>query len=166
MTETTIVIDNLSLNYEGLFSVKDMYLLVDNFFAEKNYDKRESLNTEKVEPQGKFIELELEPYKKVTDYAKLVVKINIKMFNIKEVEIEKDGHKIKINQGKVNILIDGLLQTDWEGRWTSKPFYVFVRTVWDKFIFKDYNSGWENKLKDEVNGLHTQLKAFFNLYRY
>jgi hypothetical protein len=166
MTETKIVIDNLSLNYEGLFSAKEFYRLVDSFMQEKNYNKKEVLNTEKVESSGKFIDMEVEPYKKVSDYAKIVIRVRTKMFNVKEVEVEKDGHKLTLNQGKVNILIDGILQTDYENRWTNRPFWIFLRTIYDKFIYKTYIDQFDNEVMRDVNQLHTQLKAFFNLYRY
>jgi hypothetical protein len=166
MTETKIVVDNLSLNYEGLFNAKEYYRLVDKFMAEKNYNKREVLNTEKVESSGKFIDLEVEPYKKVSDYAKIVIRVRSKMFNVKEVEVEKDGHKLRLNQGKINILIDGILQTDYENRWTNRPFWIFLRTIYDKFIYKTYIDQFDNEVMRDVNQLHTQLKAFFNLYRY
>jgi hypothetical protein len=166
MTETRIIIDNLAINYEGLFNAKEYFKFLDSFFAEKNYDKREGLNMEKVESSGKYVEQEIEPYKKLSDYAKLVIRVNTKMFNVKEVEVEKDGHKLTLNQGRVAILIDGILQTDYENRWSSVPFYIFIRTMYDKFVYKSYIDQFEGKLNEEVEQLHVQMKAFFNLYRY
>jgi hypothetical protein len=95
-----------------------------------------------------------------------VIRVNTKMFNVKEVEVEKDGHKLTLNQGRVAVLIDGILQTDYENRWSSVPFYIFIRTMYDKFIYKSYIDQFEAKLNEEVEQLHTQMKAFFNLYRY
>ena len=166
MTETKIILDNLAINYEGLFSAKEYFKFLDTFFQEKLYNKREPVSMEKVEAAGKYVEQEIEPYKKMSDYAKFVIRINTKMFNVKEVEVEKDGHKIKLNQGRVAILIDGLIQTDYENRWSNAPFYIFMRTIYDKFIYKSYIDQFEVQLDQEVNQLHTQLKAFFNLYRY
>jgi hypothetical protein len=166
MTETKIVIDNLSFNYEGLFKVNEFYRFLDSYFAEKNYDKHEVINMEKVDPNGKYIELEIEPYKKLTDYAKMVVRVNCKMHGIKEVEVEREGHKVRMNQGRINILIDGFIMTDYENRWNDRPMYVFIRTMYDKFIFKNYIDQFESKLTDEINQLYIQMKAFFNLYRY
>ncbi len=166
MSEVRIIVDGLSLNYEGLFNVKDFYMMIDRFFWEKGYDKREINNLEKVEPEGKYIELELQPYKKLSDYAKIIIRIFIRMFDIKEVEIEVDGKKVKVNQGRLEILLDGFLETDYEGRWESKPSFVFIRTVFDKFIFKTYVGKHEGLLESEVNQLKTQMKSFLNLYRY
>lgn len=166
MVETKIVVDGLSLSYEGLFSATELYMMIDCFFRDHMYDKRETQNMEKVGPHGKYIELELQPYRKMSDYVRFVVRIRLKMFNVTEVEIEKDGHKVKLNKGKIDIVFDGFLETDYEGRWESKPSYVFIRTVFDKFIYKIYTEKFEGQLTEDVNTIYNQLKAFLNLYRY
>ena len=166
MVETKIVVDGLTLSYEGLFSATEFYMMIDRFFRDHMYDKRETQNLEKVEPQGKYIELELQPYRKMSDYIRFVIRMRLRMFNVTEVEIEKDGHKVKLNKGRVNMVFDGFLETDYEGRWEGKPSYVFIRTVFDKFIYKMYTQKFEAQLTEDVNTLYNQLKAFLNLYRY
>ena len=111
MPETRNVIDKLRLTYEGLFSVPELYKLLENWFHEKGYDKRETKNMEKVTSEGKYIELVLQPWKKITDYAKIVMTVRIIMTDVKEVIVEKAGVKVKLNQGKVQFVFDGQLQT-------------------------------------------------------
>ncbi|MFH1398525.1 MAG: hypothetical protein ABIG95_00245 [Candidatus Woesearchaeota archaeon] len=166
MVETQIIVDGESISYEGLFDAHELFMLIDSFFQEKHWDKREIQSMEKVEPDGKYIELELQPYKKITDYVRYVVRIFIRMYNVTEVEIEKDGHKIKQNKGKIQIVFDGFMETDYEGRWEAKPMYIFIRTVFDKFIYKVYTGKFEAGLVDVVNTLKAQVKGFLNLYRY
>ena len=100
MVERETVIDKLRLTYEGLFVATDLYQMIDNWFRQKAYDKRENKNIEKVTPDGKYIEIELEPWKKITDYARIVIKIRLIMNDVKEIEMEKDGLKVRMNQGK------------------------------------------------------------------
>jgi len=166
MTEREIIVDKLRLSYTGLFSVKDLYALIDNWLYEKGYDKRENKNYEVVRPEGKFIELELSPWKKVTDYANNVILIRIIMEDIKEVEVEKDGKKFMLNQGKIKFVFDGILETDWEHRWEGKPIYYFIKVVFDKFIYKPFSKGFETGLQEDLMHLHSQIKGFLNLYRY
>ncbi|MBW2970749.1 hypothetical protein KY320_01160 [Candidatus Woesearchaeota archaeon] len=166
MSEVKIIVDGMTLSYEGLFDAAELYKMIDQFFWEKGYDKREIQNMEKVEQTGKYIELELQPYKKLSDYAKVIIRIYIRMFDVKEVEVEKDGQQIRLNQGRLNLIFDGFLETDYEGRWESKPMYVFMRTVFDKFIYKTYTAKYESILTEEIHHLHSQIKSFLNLYRY
>src|SRR3989344_777221 len=104
MVEREPIIENYRIQYEGLFSVGDLYSLIDEYFEEKGYDKREKKNIERVSKEGKFIEVEMEPWKKITDYAESVLKVRMQLTNITETIIEKDGVKVKMNQGKANIL--------------------------------------------------------------
>ena len=67
MVERDIVVDRMKIEYEGLFSARELYKLIDNWFFEKGYDKREKKSSESIKPAGKYIEMELEPWKKVTD---------------------------------------------------------------------------------------------------
>ena len=166
MVEQRLIIDHLRLSYEGLFSVTELYQLIDTFFREKGFDKKEMRNIEMVKPDGKYIEVELQPWKKITDYARHIIRVEMKCFNIKEVEIEKDGRKIKMNSGRVNFIFDGYLQTDWENKWEMKPMYFFIRTMFDKFLYKSYTNLYEGLLVENVNQLHQTIKGFLNLYRY
>ena len=166
MPEREVVVDKLRLTYEGLFSVGELYKMIDEWFRWKGYDKRENKNIEVVKPEGKFIEIELEPWKKVTDYAKNVIKIRIQMNDIKEVEVEKDNTKLKLNQGNVHFVFDGYLETDYEARWEGKPIFYFIRTVFDKYFYKPFTAGFERGVKEDVMHLHGQIKAFLNLYRF
>jgi hypothetical protein len=166
MAERNLIVDRMRLSYEGLFSVPELYKVIDTWFREKGYDKREKKNIERVTADGKYIELVLEPWKKITDYAKNVIQIRMIMTDIKEVEIEKDGIKTKINQGKISMVMDAFFETDYENRWENKALFYFIRTLYDKYFFKPYSMGYQNNLLDDVNHLHATIKSFLNLYRY
>ena len=166
MAERDFVVDHLRLSYEGVFKVQDLYKMIDTWLREKGYDKREKKMAEKVAPDGKFIEWEMEPWKKITDYAKIVIKLRILMSDIKEVDIDIDNTKVRMNQGKADFVFDGFMETDYENRWESKPLFYFLRTLFDKFVFKPYTTGYYNNVLDDVNDLHSRIKAFLNLYRY
>lgn len=166
MAEREVVIDKMRLSYEGLFKVSELYKLIDGWLREKGYDKRERRMAESVTKDGKFIEWELEPWKKTTDYAKNVIKLRVILTDIKEVDIEIDKVKTKMNQGKADFIFDGYLETDYENRWESKPLFFFLRTVFNKYIFKPYTEGYQANIISDVNDLHSRIKGFLNLYRY
>ena len=84
MAEREIVVDHLRLTYEGLFSVQEFYKMLDTWFRDMGYDKRELKNIERVSPEGKFIEMEFLPWKKITDYAVNEIRLRIILQNIKE----------------------------------------------------------------------------------
>ncbi|HLD43549.1 MAG TPA: hypothetical protein VJB08_06225 [Candidatus Nanoarchaeia archaeon] len=166
MVERETVIDKLRLTYEGLFVATDLYQMIDNWFRQKAYDKRENKNIEKVTPDGKYIEIELEPWKKITDYARIVIKIRLIMNDVKEIEMEKDGLKVRMNQGKVHVVMDSYLETDYENRWEGSPVFYFIRVIFDKFIFKPLTGGWKSEVVHDTNHLYGQIRSFLNLYKF
>jgi len=165
MPEREVIIDKYRVTYEGLFNALDLYTIIDEFLEDKGYDKREKKNIERVTKDGKYIELWLEPWKKLTDYAKSVILVRIIMSEVKEVEIEKEGVKVKMNQGKIQFVFDAYLETDYENRWEMKPIFFFLRTIFDKFIFKSYMIGYRNEIRSDANQLIVTIRSYLNLYR-
>lgn len=166
MAERRLVVDHLRLKYEGLFNATELYKLIDKWLNEKAYDKRELRNEEHVKPDGKYVELILMPWKKISDYARHVIRIEIRMHKLKEVVVERDGQRVRMNQGRVDMIFDGYLDTDYEDRWEQKPFYFFMRTLFDKFIYRTYSTQFEELLVENISQLHTLIKSFLNLYRH
>lgn len=166
MAEMRLIVDHEKLNYEGLFNVKELYQLIDNFFREKGFDKREVRNEEHIRPDGKYIMLELMPWKKITDYINHIIRVEIKMFGVTDVEIEKNKHKIRLSKGRINIIFDAYLQTDYEHRWEQRPMFFFLRTIFDKFVYKIYTQEAIGQLKANTYELKDIIKGFLNLYKY
>jgi hypothetical protein len=166
MSEKKLVVEHLKLQYDGLFDATGLYQYIDDWLREKGFDKREVRNREHVTPEGKFVELELQPWKKITTYAQHIIRMEIRLTKLKEVEIEKEKHKIRLNKGKVAITFDGYLVTDYEHRWEQRPLYFFLRTIFDKFIYRSYTAQYEALLVETVNQLHSGIKAYLNMYKH
>lgn len=166
MAERELIVDHIRLEYEGLFDARELLSMIDRYFRDKGYDKRELRNIEQVKPEGKYVEIEYLPWKKTTDYVKNEIWIRLIMSDLKEVEVEKDGVKVKLNQGKIQFVFDGYLTTDYENRWEAKPTFFLVRTLFDKYFLKTYIDKYKGVLVDDVQLLHSTIKSFLNLYRY
>lgn len=160
-----IVIDHMRLDYEGLFDARELHHMIDYYFREKGYDKRETKNYEKVTPEGRYIELELTPWKKTTDYIRNIIKVRLIMSSVKDVEIEKDNTKIKLQRGRVQFVIDGFFDYDYDNRWDYNPVHVFIRTIFDKYFFKTYWDKYKGVLIEDTNMLHNMIKNYFNLFK-
>jgi hypothetical protein len=166
MVERKLLIDEESMDYEGLFNMVELYAIIDEYLKLKGYDKFELLNEEQVFPAGKEIHIIIQPKKWHTDYVRKVLKIDIQAHNVKEVETEVDKVKVRLNQGKMKILFSCFLETDWEGRWEQKPIYYFIRTLYEKFVYKKHTHDFEGEIISDLRELKDRLGSFLNLYRY
>ena len=166
MSDLRIIVDHLKLDYSGIVDIKGLFHLINKWAAERHFQKKEDKNYEQNIPEGKFIEYEISPWKKVTDYTKYIYKIRIQAQNLKKVEVTQDKKKSKLDQGRILIYIDGFIEHDYAHRWDEKPLFQFFRTIYDKFIFKAYTERFEHRLVHEIQGLYNDIEKFLNTSRY
>ncbi len=165
MGEKRLIIDQLKFTYEGVFDLPGLYKLMDDFFYEKKYDRMEKLNTEQVFPNGRSIKIETIPFKNITDYFNIHVRIRIYATELKRVEIEKDGTHLSLQEGKILLVFDGYVNSDRQNWWQKRPILWFLRTLMDKYVFKGHYGKAEQWLYSDVEDLYLRIKAFFNVYR-
>ena len=166
MPERDFVIEKRRVTYEGLFSFAELYRLIDEYFENLGYDKVEIKNVEVVQPEGKYAELEIEPYKSVTDWAKHKIHIRIICSNLKDVEVKRDDRKERLNSGKVQVVLDAWLETDTMTMWEEKPIYYLLRQIFHKFVFPPITRRFKNDIAADAQRLLDEVKAFLNLYKY
>lgn len=167
MPERRPVVMKEFLKYSGLFSARDLWKTIDHWFADNGFgDRVELYHDEKVTKTHKDIEVRYMPYKKVSDYVKIEHRMIINIFNLVKKTVEKDGHKLKLDQGDVKIQFDSYIITDYEGRWENRPEFFFIRTLIDKFIFRTYTGKYEAMTKQQVDELKAEIEGFLNIYKY
>ncbi|MFO7711353.1 MAG: hypothetical protein R6V53_06305 [Candidatus Woesearchaeota archaeon] len=165
MPEREVIVNKKRINYEGLFDSKGVYKIIEDYFDGLNYDKVEKKNIEVVKPEGKYVEILLEPYKKISDYIKVIVKIRMIISDLKEIEIEREKKKVKINQGNLQIIIDGYYETDHQNKWQANPIRYFIRTCFNKYFFKPYTKQGFGNVSNDISGLVTKLQRYLNTFR-
>lgn len=166
MTERHLVVDQLKLSYEGLFDFAEFYRLIASWFYEKGWDWYEPVNQEAVTSSGRQIRIVLEPWKGITDYFKIIIKIKVNFIDVKDVEVEQDSRKIRINQGEIKMILDGYVISDRLGLWKKSPFYWFLGILFSKYFFKEHYNKAERWLLSDVDDLYQKMKSFLNVYRY
>ena len=81
--EKFLRINNRQLSYKGIFRADDIFSTVNRALEEKDYTKKEKKSEETVTETGKRIYVELRPYRVITNYLTLMIKIKtwLKAFN-------------------------------------------------------------------------------------
>jgi|FLOH01.1.fsa_nt_gi hypothetical protein len=166
MPETLTIIDGKNLTYSGLFDPKELYTVIDQHFQQHSFDKNEFKNSEHVYEDSKQLEMDLRPYKKLSDYVKVEIKIVIVGKNLKEVEIEQKGIKKKLFKGDLSVTFTSYLITDYEGSWEGKPFYYMIRMLVDKFVYKGYLHEAKKELIQITEEAHNEIRSYLNMHRF
>ncbi len=166
MGEKRIVVDGLTIEYNGLFSLNELWILIDKWTRERYYDRSENKNYQFLTKEGRDIEIEIEPYKGINDYVKIYIKINIVIKGMKDVVVKKDKQMLKLNKGSLKVSFVGYMLTDYENKWEGKPLLYFLRMVIDRFIYQISANRYESYIAEEVGHLYQNIKSLLNLYRY
>jgi hypothetical protein len=165
MSEYEMVVVNNRITYEGIFSIHGLYQVIDKWLTDKNYDKFDKVHTEVIKPDGKYIDIELEPDRNLDDYTKYVIRVRLFCSHLKDVTVDIDGKKQKLNEGKVVVILDSWVKTDWQDRMESKPLYHIIRSVYNKYIFKGEAAQNVKHLREETLFLQQTIGNYLNLWK-
>ncbi len=165
MGHLKMVVDHQKIDYSGPVDVHDLLRVIENFLWEKGYDKQINKDFEINTHNGKFIEWQYFPWKKISDYASYHIKIRILGYDIVKTDASDNGKRKKVDTGRLIIVTDAYLLYDYDSYWDSRPFLFFLRTIYDYFVFKSYTERFEHMLTHDINHLQDAIEKFLNLYR-
>lgn len=166
MGEKKIIVDGLTISYEGYFHANDLYRLINKFTLQRGYDPAEVLHELKVKEDGRYTVIDMRPTKSISDYVQFMIQTKIAYNKVTDEMIELEGKQIKINKGSVKIVINGYIFSDYEGNWESSPRAVFFKVFFDKIIFKKQTDDFNSMLKGDCMLLRNEISAFLNLHKY
>lgn len=166
MAEIYTVIDQRPLSFEGYFRSDELFQIIRRFVKERGYFPLETKNYEEVYPHGRQVNIELKPFKKISDYVKLTLKLRIKFTHLQEEMITIDGHKHKYMKGKVSLVSDALIFSDYQAKWEGAGWLYFLRTINDKFIRKDWMSQAKADVGKDLEDLYSEISSYLNMIRF
>ena len=167
MTELYTPVAGEQLNYEGLFSMREVFRIIDKYYRTKAFDKKIIFDEEYHTPTGKYIHVKTEYYKKTDSYVRLQSRLWIYAKDLVEVEIESQGTKIKTNKGKLQIIFDAFLQTDYFELWDdTKPMYFLFRVLYEQYLARARVQYWENVARHVTGELKTEVAGYLNLNKF
>lgn len=166
MVERQTLVNKQKINYDGVFVVKEIYDFFDNFMKKHGYQRHNIQNGEYVKKNGRNIEMIFELRKPISEYYANVIRINMQLEDVKDIEIDKEGYKKNANIGKICFSLDCISQQDFEHKWENKPGFFFIRILFDRYLFKPFTTNYQGLAMKDYTMFVNELKAKLNLYRY
>lgn len=148
------------IKYTGLWKFGEVYRYLWDWFVDNGYNAKEKGYTEKIKPDGKEIEIKWESKKKISDYFRFVIKADWRILGMTETEVQKEGMKIKMNKGYIEIKFTAILEKDYEHRWEDSSFLKFLRGVYNRYIIKGRIDDYEDRIREETEEVIAEMKSF------
>lgn len=166
MAERDVIIDKSRTEYEGLFDLREFMNQIKALGNDKGYFTIEKRHVESITPEGKFIEFDIVLTKKFTDYARSDIVFWIQAANVKEKIVTVKKHKQRLLHGRLIVLVDGVLVTDYEKRWEVKPVFYVIRSIFERYVYSSLISKLKTQVTEDTNFMIDNLKSYLNLEKY
>ena len=136
-----------SVKFRGTFSYSDLLQAVRGWFGDNYYRFDEPTHKWKSGGEGVEAEIKMKGARKMNEYVKYHVEVWVRIWDMKEVEVIKDGQKMVLNDGKVAIETTGKVEFDWANRFQGSKFLQNLQDFFHKFIIRqDISDKWEDGL--------------------
>ncbi len=153
-----------TIKYVGIFSFVDFYKFCYEWIKEEiGMDISETKYEEKLKGDEKEIVIGWEGGKELTDYFRFDAKVKFEIKELKNIEIEQSGKKIKTNQGSVKINIKGILVRDYKGKFEMSAFNKFLRSIYEKWVIPARIEEYEGKIAGKCDEFLSQAKSYLDL---
>ena len=165
MVEIDYCVRDLTVSHKGIFDFNELYKVMKDWFNLHKYEFYEVEYHDVLKTDEKDIRCKWVAERKVDEYTKFAIEIEIKLDNHKLVEVKKSGKKAKLSSCSLKVIITSYLKQDYQEKWEG-PVKKFVRGLHDKFISKEKYSRYEDDLKEETYNIFNEIKAYLNLQKF
>ena len=163
MGEKETIIKEMIL-YAGLCDFRGCYSFMHDWFKDEGYGVTEDSYTEKVKGDVKEIVVKWTIKKTVSDYYKAEIIVKISVQGMKDVEVEVDGTRKKMNQvDEIKIELKGILEVDHQNKWGKRSTSRFMKDLYHKYIVPERTDEMKGKIKDTIQDFKEEVKAFLEL---
>ena len=122
----------LYLKFKGVFDHSMLAKEIQNWFDDNAFE----IHLPKYKLKATEAEYRITGKREVTEYCQFNMEAHLWCDNLKEIEIVKDGEKIKTYEGAVRIEISGVYILDYEERFKGNKFLQWLQDWYHKYVIK------------------------------
>jgi hypothetical protein len=151
---------DLFIYKSGTFNLNAMYKEIRAWFGKNKFVPFEGVYKDKTSGYiGRELTDEWKASRKVTGYIRYWIYIEIKAWDIVDVEVQVGDKKVKKQKTRIRIEIKSEIVTDWEERFEENAFLRKIRAFYEKYILKkELETKYETELLTLTYDLHARLK--------
>lgn len=153
----------MKIKHSGVFDFREVYSFIYTLLSDGEYSVEEKNYAEKTKGDQKEIEVNWMAKRKVSDYFRFIIKVDLRTFRMTNAEVVKDGVKTSTNKGDFEVKFTAFIDKDYENRWENTAFLKFLRGLYEKYIISSTIGSYAGMLEDETTSMVNQTKALLDL---
>ncbi|HSU72861.1 MAG TPA: hypothetical protein VLJ21_03360 [Candidatus Binatia bacterium] len=134
---TDITVAPAMTRFYGPFNQRALLDAIRSFLQGEGFDDvQEPSYKHKVGGEGADIEIKMETDRKLNDYVKYFMNVEIRISDMKDVEVVHNGEKRKMQHGRVQVSVSGKAQLDYQKHFEGNKFLKALHDFYHKSIIK------------------------------
>ena len=152
------------IKHVGIFNIDGLFHMIRDWIEHQDYDFHEKSVKHKLpSPAGWEEEYEWLGTKKITEYIKFEIDVFMHLYNIREVEVVKEGQKQTLYQGSIEIWLRPHVVNDYGDRFTGNKFLKGLQDWLNEYVFKhELDDVWEDEAYYRCLKLHRAIKEYLD----
>ena len=164
MKELVSVAPTLKIKWKGIFDAKELFRNIKLWLEYQGYGDEtknfyESQYVERVKGDSKQVEAVWVCQKDKGEYFAYLIEIKFRILELRDIETEIKGRKIKTQTGEVTIEISGKLVKDRKNKWNSS----LMQNFYDNYVVKDRFDANKIDLYEKIYNLHDEIKTYLSM---
>ena len=100
------------------------------------------------------------------DYYRWHLDMDMHNVGLSETEVMRDGKKLKVNKGEVEVKVWTYLEVDVKGKWSKHPILKIFNNIFQSRIMKEDFEDSKKELYREAYNLNSYVKRWMKLKRF
>ncbi len=153
------------IRYTGIFDFNGLYQAMVKWLKSRRYWFHEDVYKHKPGgPFGKELEISWRAEKKVTDFHKTTMKVSFHIWDLKDVEVIKDGKKKKLQKARIEIKLNAEITLEYQNRWQKSKFYKALYKFYTNYVIKkEWTSFWGDTVYYRLIKFHAFIKNYLDM---
>lgn len=155
----------IRLRYRGIFELEGLLKKIRGWLEDDGFEFQETAYKFKTpSPAGSELELDCGGKKKISEYTEYKISFYFHIWDMKKMEIIKDGKKKNVVQARMLIEMSGTAVIDYQKRFGGSKFLQGLGDWFTKFIVgKEIDNIIEDKLYYIMYKLHRVVKEYLDM---
>lgn len=148
------------LRYKGVFDLHELYKIIHDWLTSRGYQVQESKYKSIALPDGgKERSFDWNAHRKGNEFLMLHITIHFQVQDLHEIEVERNGEKKKLTQGRLFIRVTQDVENDFSERFAYSGFHKKVLDFLVEFMWsKKIETYWEDKQRFKAYELVNVIK--------
>ncbi|MBD3303633.1 hypothetical protein GF343_00660 [Candidatus Woesearchaeota archaeon] len=151
---TKISTPSINIKHKGIFDLSAVLQGIKNWFEGDEFKVHYPAHKLKQPAGGWEHEMTIYGERKMNEYVKFTITLFIRLYDIKDIEVIKEGKKVQTNSGRITADISGEIELDFENRFDGSKFLQAFQDFYHKYIIKqDIGDYWEDEIMLKIVNL-------------